>query len=101
MGMHSYVKGVKPADAKYKKMLAIYEACQESQVSLPKEVAEFFDGDNGEAPDPKGVVVSLNPSKNGPVQEWRDENNDMLEGFEVDITKLPKDVTIVRFVNSY
>jgi len=25
----------------------------------------------------------------------------MLEGFEVDITRLPKDVTIIRFINSY
>jgi len=96
--MHSYVKGVKPADAKYKKMLAIYEQCREAQVSLPKEVAEFFNGEDGDAPDPKGVVVSLRVTKDGPVQEYHD---DMREGFDVDITKLPKDVTIIRFVNSY
>lgn len=98
MGMHSYVKGVKPADAKYRKMQAIYEQCEAADVSIPKEVDDFF---NGERPDPKGVVVSLNPSAKGPVQEWRDEQNEMLEGFEVDITRLPKDVTIIRFINSY
>ena len=98
MGMHSYVKGVKPADDKYRKMLAIYEQCEAADVSIPKEVDDFF---NGERPDPAGVVVSLSASKNGPVQEWRDEDNEMLEGFEVDITKLPKDVKIVRFINSY
>jgi hypothetical protein len=98
MGMHSYVKGVRPADAKFNKMKAIYDQCVENEVSVPKEVLAFFDGD---VPDPAGVVISLSPSKGGPVQEWRDERNDMLEGFEVDITKLPKDVTIIRFVNSY
>ncbi len=98
MGMHSYVKGVKPADDKYRKMLAIYQQCRDAQVSVPKEVDDFF---NGENPDPKGVVVTLRADAKGPVQEWRDEDNEMLEGFEVDITNLPKDVTIIRFVNSY
>jgi hypothetical protein len=95
MSMHSYVKGIKPADAKFKKMLAIYQQCEEMQISIPAEVDAFFDG---ERPDESGVVVDLDVTKNGPVQEYHAE---MREGFEVDITKLPKDIKIIRFVNSY
>jgi len=98
MGMHSYVQGIKPADEKFRKMKAIYDACNESGVSIPKEVQAFF-GD--EAPDSAGVVVSLEASAKGPVQEWRPEDGDTLEGFVVDLRKLPADIKIIRFVNSY
>lgn len=94
--MHSYVLGIRPADTKYKKMLTLYHQCTDAGVSLPPEVRDFF---NNEPPDPTGVVIRL-PASPGPgaVKEYHE---DMLEGFEIDITKLPKDVTIIRFVNSY
>jgi hypothetical protein len=95
MGMSTHVVGIKPADAKFKEMLAIYRACEKAKVSIPKEVDDFFDG---ETPDESGVVVSLEASAKGPVQEWQD---DSAEGYEVDLRKLPADIKILRFYNSW
>ncbi len=91
MGMYSYVYGIKPADEKFKKMLDIYKLCQESDVEIPDEVDDFFDG---EPPDEKGVHIDLKDIT-------KPCGGDMEEGFEVDITDLPKDVKIIRFINSY
>jgi hypothetical protein len=121
--MSTYVIGFRPPDAKWLKMKEVYDACEAAGISIPDEVDDFF---NGEPPDEAGVRVDLEdakeyeqpamiqngggfmvpaPASNKPkkkklgcVKPWHD---DMQEGFEVDVTKLPKDVTIIRFYNSY
>ena len=98
MGMSSGVKGIKPADAKYKKMLAIYKQCEDAGVSVPKEVDAFFEG---ETPDPIGVVVRLDNQKKYPGVVEAYSEHDMAEGFQVHVDKLPKDVKIIRFTNSW
>lgn len=124
MSMSTSVVGFRPPDAKWKKMKAIYDACDEAGVSIPDEVDSFF---NGEPPDDAGVRVKLErdaeeteqpamvrngggfmvpaPTSNHPKKKKigcvKPYSDDMQEGFEVDVTKLPKDVTIIRFVNSY
>ena len=100
MSMSTHVIGFRPPDENWKQMKAIYDACTKAKVSLPEEVEDYF---NGEPPDPQGVKVELEdyPSKTnklGAVKDWRD---DMRGGFEVDVTKLPKGVTLIRFYNSY
>jgi hypothetical protein len=98
MGMHSYVVGIKPPDAEFRKMLKAYQACEEAGVPIPKEVDKFF---GGERPDEAGVVVRLSPSEKGPVQEWRSEEHDTQEGIEVDLRKLSSDIKVIRFINSW
>ena len=93
MSMSTYVVGFRPPDEKWKQMKSIYDACTKANVLVPGEVEDFF---NGEPPDPQGVEVEL--EKLGAVTPWRD---DMQEGFEVEVAKLPKDVKIIRFYNSY
>jgi len=121
--MHTHVIGFRPPDAKWKKMKEVHDACIAANVEIPEEVDEFF---NWEPPDPRGVKVELEDEKEptfpitringggfveavpprntpkkkklGAVVEWKE---DMREGFEVDVTKLPVGVTIVRFYNSY
>lgn len=93
MGMSTHVYGIKPPDAKWKKMKAAYEACQAAGIDPPEELDDFF---GGESPDKAGVIVDLTKSK--AVSEW---NGEMESGFQVDLTKLPKDVTIIRFFNLY
>lgn len=93
MSMHTCVVGFKPPDETWHKMKAVYDACTKAGVSLPTPVEKYFEGND---PDPAGVEVSL---KNSPAcKEYRSV---MREGYEVDLTKLPKDVKIIRFVNSY
>lgn len=93
MSMSSYVYGIVPPDATWKKMKGAWDACKAVGVTPPKEVVSFFGGD---APDEKGVLVDL--KKSGAVAEY---STNMEEGFEVDLTKLPTSIKILRFVNSY
>lgn len=89
MSMSTHVIGFKPPDAKWKKMKEVWDACDKAGVEAPKEVSEFF---NWEAPDENGVEVELDAA------EWSDEGR---EGYEIEVSKLPKGVTVIRFYNSW
>ncbi len=93
MGMSTNVCGFKPPDEKWKKMKAVYDACLQADTKVPKAVEDFFGYD---PPDDAGVVVDL--EKHACCQEYKE---DAREGFEIDVTKLPKDVTLIRFYNSW
>ncbi|MFA6433029.1 MAG: hypothetical protein WCV82_04460 [Candidatus Paceibacterota bacterium] len=93
MSMSTHVVGFRPADDKWEKMRAVYDACQAAGTQLPASVAQFF---GFEPPDERGVEVNI--EKTDAVSEWQE---DMREGIEVDITKLPENVTVIRFYNAY
>ncbi len=93
MSMSYHIVGFRPPDAKWHKMKAAWEACDAAGLRIPAEVAEFF---GHEDPDESGVEVEIEDTES--VTEYRAE---MREGFEVDVTKLPPDVKIIRFFNSY
>lgn len=96
MSMSTHVMGFKPPDAKWHMMKAVYDACIAAGLSVPSEVSAFFGHD---APDPAGVTVSQDAlQKCGAVKRYQAE---MEDGFDIDIKKLPPDVTVVRVVNSY
>jgi hypothetical protein len=96
MGMSTHVIAFKPPDEKWQKMKRVYDTCTEAGVGVPDEVDKFF---NYDRPDTKGVEISEGVLTDcGALKEW-DENS--RSGFEVDVTKLPKDVTIIRFYNSW
>lgn len=90
MSMSTYVVGIKPPDDKWKKMKAVYDACKNAGIETPDEVDEFF---NYEIPDQAGVVVEIDE-----LREWEEDTSD---GYEIDIEKLPKDVKVLRFYNSW
>jgi len=91
--MSTWVEGFKPSNNKWKKMKAIYDGCEAAGVDCPEEVDKFF---GGELPDKAGVRVDLEKS-----ECCKEYNAEMSNGYEIDVTKLPKDVTLIRFVNSY
>lgn len=93
MGMSTHVYGFKPVDKKYKKLEEIYHLCNEQGITIPDEVDDFF---NGERPDPCGVIIDLKDKSY--VSKYCD---DMSQGFEIDLTKISRDINIIRFVNSY
>jgi hypothetical protein len=93
MGMSTNVIGIRPADETFLKMKSVWDACTDLGVSIPAEVSTFF---NGERPDDLGVVVEIKHTT--AVKNWHDSSR---EGFEVDITKLPAGVKVVRFYNSW
>jgi hypothetical protein len=87
--MSTEVIGFKPADEKWEKMKKIWDNCEELHIPVPKEVDDFF---NGETPDATGVKVDI------PTNEWE---GDGASGLEIEVEKIPKDVKIIRFVNSW
>jgi len=93
MGMSTHVVGIRRPDAKWTQMKAVWDACKLAEVDPPEEVEEFF---NYRSPDPSGIMVEL--GGNPGVRAFSDE---MSQGFEVELDKLPKNVTAVRFYNSW
>ena len=95
MSMSTHVVGFKPPDDKWKKMKAVWDACKAAGIDPPDDVDAFFEGT---APDDQGMEVDLDGHecavKYRPASRARD-------GIEVDVKKLPPDVTVIRFYNSY
>jgi hypothetical protein len=94
MSMSTHVVGFrKPDDNKFQKYAKIWKSCVEAGVGVPEEVFDYF---NGEDPDENGMEVGI--ENTDAVKIYKE---DYYDGFEVDVTKLPKDVHIIRFYNSY
>lgn len=101
MSMSTRLIGFKPPDEKFQKMKAVWDACVAAGIAIPDGIYDYFDG---VAPDPAGVSVDLtnwdgsraSADKQGAVKSLGEGN-----GFEVDLRRLPPDVVILRFVNSW
>lgn len=94
MGMSTHVEGFKPPDELWRKHKAVWDACKAAGVQAPSETLQYF---NHERPDDSGVKLDQ-PALGDAVKVYEAE---MQNGFEIDIRKLPKDVVIVRVVNSW
>jgi len=98
MSMSTHVVGFRPPDEKWKKMKAVWEACKKADMDPPEEVQDFFEY---EGPDDQGVEVREEAlRKAGAISQWEDKDGSA-SGYEIDVTKLPKDVKIVRVYNSW
>lgn len=89
MSMSTHVVGFRPPDKKWEKMKAIYKACREAGVDVPDKVHDFF-GDA--SPDGPGAEVDL---------DYKEYSADGVEGIEINVSKIPKDIEIIRFYNSW
>ncbi len=92
MGMSTHVVGMRPPDKKWLEMKAAWEACEGAGVEIPERVLKFF---GHVRPKEDGVIVSLDRTC---CKVYNSENE---EGYEIDVKKLPGDVTIIRFYNSF
>jgi len=95
MSMSTNVIGFAPPDDDWRKMKAVWDACTMAKLPIPPEVDKFF---NGEEPDDVGVKIPLRYPMHESVREY---SADMREGFDIDLSKLPKQVKILRFYNSF
>jgi len=98
-----YITGIKPPDEKWMKMKAIYDSCNDAGVEAPEEVMDFF---ADEAPDSKGVLVPLATQYDGDLDEHHEcvekwDAPEMTYGMELDLSKLPKDIKVLRFSYVY
>lgn len=94
MGMTTTILAIRPPDEMWKRMKEVWDACDLVGVSPPKEVIDFFEGDK---PDGAGVVINLRDHPS--VSVWHEAY--VRSTYEVDLAKLPKDVTFLRFYNRY
>lgn len=91
-----YVEGFKPPDEKWRAMKAVYDACRAAGVDVPPVVEKFF---NGVPPAEHGVRLDHDALKKlGVLTDWEDGDYD---GFDIDLTKLPPDVKVLRAYRSY
>lgn len=44
--MSSHVEGFVPADQNWNDKLAVWNACKKAKVEIPKEIYDFFDGED-------------------------------------------------------
>lgn len=90
------IQGFRPPDAKWREMRAVWDACKRAGILPPEEVYAFFRHDE---PDERGIEM---PRKEleacGAVREWKE---DMREGYEVELSKLPPGLTHLRFYVSF
>lgn len=91
MSMSTHVVGYRKPDAKFTVMRAAWLACEQAGIEIPEDISDYFDG---EKPDSAGMEIKIEKA----VTEFED---DYRHGFEVDVSKLPEGLTIIRFFNSY
>lgn len=92
MGMSTHIVGFRPPDERWNKMKAIWESCEAAGVPVPGDVSEFFEQED--PADRPGMEIDISDAVCGYGSEGHD-------GYEVDISKLPDGVSVVRFYNSY
>lgn len=93
MGMSTYVKGFMAPDETWNLMKAIWDACNAAGVRTPDPVLKFFGYDY-----PFGQGKEVDLQKTDCCKKYSAEST---SGFEIDVTKLPEGVKIVRFYNSW
>ncbi len=93
MSMSTHVIGFRPPDEKWKKMKAVWDACQKAGIDVPKNVLEFFDGED---PHESGVMVEL-----GGTLCCSKYVSDGESGYEIDLSKLPDGIKTIRFFNAW
>jgi hypothetical protein len=98
MGMSTHVSGVRDLDGRFKQMINVKLACEAANIEYPREVNEYFlDYDPGCDVEDLERYMSEVAIENACTCD----NYDATESYEVDITKLPEDITKVRFINSW
>ena len=104
MSISSNIIGVRDLRKEFDKMWDALQACKKAGVLFPKQVQKYFDldGDEDRVLEDKsyyeGTKLTFSLTGKPGVTTW---DADMEEGYEVDLTKLPKDVKKIRFYTSY
>lgn len=93
MSMSTHVVGFHPPNEIWRRMKTAWQACKNACVDPPDEVVQFF---NDKEPDDSGVEIDLDEHES--TSKYHTEYS---AGIEVDLTKLPKNITKIRFINSY
>jgi hypothetical protein len=101
MGMSTHIKAFIPdTDPEFQRHKIVAEICMEHKVSLPAETSNYFNVRHNPSPGMFDEKLSVELTNGIHYTEYND-SHDAEAGFEVDLTKLPKGVTKLRFYNSW
>lgn len=90
MGMSTHVVGFRPPDDEWNKMKAVWDACIAADIEPGGDVLEFFDHIY---PDSPGMEVDI-------TSATKEHKGEYTWGYDVDVSKLPRGVKVVRAYNS-
>lgn len=93
MSMSQIIVGFRAPDDTWRKYKEVYDACTHAGVTVPEEVEEFFNWD-----EPNELGIRENISNTEAVTPY---NAEMREGFDIELAKLPANITHIRVYNSY
>lgn len=100
MGMSTHIEAFIPdTNSEYQKHKEILEMCIKHDVYLPEQTAVYF----GQSVPYIGLLdekLRLELKEGINYTNWSDSEEGS-QGFEVDLTKLPKGVTKLRFYNNW
>lgn len=99
MGMSTYLQAFIPdTDATYQLNKKVLLACLDAGIKeLPKETADYFGYKHPE----KCILEEKLQVRLQKGVHYKDYNEDMSQGFEIELKDIPEGVTKIRFVNSY
>lgn len=93
MSMSTHIEGFRPPDEHSRLMKAVWDACEAAGADIPPCVADFF---NDEEPAEAGVRIDLRGTPC--CASWGEGD---AEGVEINLSKVPPDITTIRFYNSW
>lgn len=104
MSVSLYAQAILPANDEYKAKAQAYRACEIAGIPIPQQLVDFF-GDS--PPDDDGTVFPLFANhlgghvaqKHECAVRWTD--GEMLDGIQIDVTKLPSGTRYVRFYGAW
>lgn len=101
MGMSTSIIGVRDLRQQFDKMWKAKEACEQAGIGYPEEVKKYFvDYINESKPAVESEMLHFDLKNTSGVTLYNNPDAASV-GYEVDIRKLPKDVKIIRFYNSW
>ena len=87
--------GYRKADETFHRMKAVYDACKKAKIDPPQSVEKYFGYDS---PTQYGNQIALKPDETPGITSY---NENECDGFDVDLDKLPPEIRVLRFYNSY
>lgn len=98
MGMSTSVVGVRELNGGlFDKMVKVKLACEDARIGYPKEVKEYF----GKNYDATVELIRQEMEEVDMTHHLTRINKDSVDGWEVDLSKLPIEIKAIRFRNSY
>ena len=92
MSVSTCVRGFIPQDEKWSTMKAVWNACVAADIQIPDEVLKFFDHEDPNTLEGRLVDISSSVTE-------RSFNS--TKCYDVEVSRLPEDVKVVRFELSW